>query len=336
MAMDDDLKVRILGFLEDHQTKFRAAIFWVKLLLVSGGALLAGWASFFSGGEVIVLDPSKWSGQQIFGVIGVLLVFLGAWFLLKTEEKPGAAYDAHRALMRADELSSELDEAVQLLESYRVAAIGTTSLYVAYNGARGVLEQAALARVSDEVKLIRDCLWSMKQDLQISLLFESTHTWTICVYKCEFNDDDQHNYLRCVAHERSIPCDLGDARLWKEGVGVGGMALAKDGEVVAPDILSHGAGTIFRLEGDIVRRADLVRYRSMMAVPVSVDGDSKPWGVVLASCDQPEHFGAQGGMREHMGLQPEEAVRTLAAVAALAIAICRSNTILLKDNLDAR
>lgn len=325
--MDDDLRNRILGYLEDHQKVVRAAMFWVKLVLVAGGAFVAGMASFWTGGEAVFFDPGRWTGAQLIGLCGFSWVLLGTWFLLKTEEKPSAVYDAHRALTKADELDLELAEVHDLLVKYQKTAIGTASLYVAYNGARGVLEQAAVAGVSDEVKLITDCLWSMKQDLQISLGFEATHTWTICVYKREFDETDQHNYLHCVSHERSIPCNLQDARRWKEGVGVGGMALAKDGEVVAPDILSHGAGSIFRLEGDIVRRADLVRYRSMIAVPVSVDGDPKPWGVVLASCDQPEHFGAQSGDRARMGLQPEEAVRTLAAVAALAIAICRSNAI---------
>jgi hypothetical protein len=310
----------------------KLAILLVKFSLVAGGTLIAGSAAFFTDGSAIWKDPSTWSNSQVWGIVGSVLVFLGVIFLLLTEEESGAAYDAHEALTRADELKFDLEETRQLLASYESASKRMASLYLAYSAARGVLEQAAISQVSNEKKLIEDCLWSMKQDLQISLGLKMRHTWTICVYQRLFDETDQYNYLHCVADSRSIPCNLADARRWKEGVGVGGIALAKDGEVVTPDILAEGTGSLFKLDGDIVKREDLARYRSMMAVPISVDGDPKPWGVVLVSCDEPYHFGAGDGGRVHTGLKPEEAVRTLAAVAALAIAICRCSTTSLENS----
>lgn len=324
--MSKDLKARIRELLRENQRKVKRVGFFIKLVLVAGGALLAGAAAFFNGSTAVWSNPSTWGKIQIVGLTGVTLTFLGALFIYMTEDKPGAAFDAHEALTKAEETATERDDAYQLLEAYEQVSKRVVSLYLSYSAARGVLEQAAVAGVADEVKLVDDCLWSMKQDLLISLGFNMSHTWTICVYQRKFNETDSYNHLHCVAHQRAIECNLKEARSWKEGVGVGGMALAKDGEVVAPDILSDGAGSLFKLSGDIVRTEDLVRYRSMMAVPVSVDGDCKPWGVVLASCDAPHHFGAEDQTRANTGLRPEEAVRTLASVVALAIAICRCNT----------
>ena len=324
MSRELNLTSRVLKHIRDHHSLFKKVSLYVKILLIAGGTLLVALASFGIDTEVGFLEVEKWSKSQFVGFVGAFLSFLGAVFVFLTEDNSGAAYDAFEAINDRNTTSKKLEDLYDILQDYEETAKRFQSLYLAYSSARGVLEQAAATSAKTEIDLIEQCLFSTKQDLKLSLGFEMQHTWTICIYKSVHDAKEQQYFLECIAHDRSIMCDLAEARKWKEGVGVGGMALAKNGEVTAPDILSHDAGSLFRLEGNIVRREDLVRYRSMMAVPINIDGDQRPWGVVLVSCDQPNFFGTSEV--DHFGLQPEEAVRTLAAITALAIAIFRSNT----------
>lgn len=267
------------------------------------------------------------SGQQIFGVCGVVLATLGAIFFWKAEDPTDTLEEAQLAIFGADRIAKERDQLVQTFEILDEIGLRLKSLHIISGRAFGVLEQAAAAQTEDELQLINACLWSTKTDLRIALGYTHDQVWTICVYQRQPEPTSGKSMLVCVAHDRSIECAAKDARKWKEGVGVGGMALASNSEVVAPDILDPGAGSLFHLNGDIVRNIDLQRYRSMIAVPVLVRGDDEPWGVVLASNSSPYHFGGVDFDEEELtwGIQPEEAVRLLAGIVAAAVALARTN-----------
>jgi hypothetical protein len=161
----------------------------------------------------------------------------------------------------------------------------------------------------------------MKADLRVSMGFDLTDFWTICVYRAERLEGEL--VLRLVAHDRSQDCDLADARTWKLGVGAAGIAFAKRDEVVVPDLEDDSVGTAFRLPVASRKVDDNLRYRSMFAVPIIVgkfDASNMPWGVAMATSSQPWHFGAENAK----GVKPEEGVRSLGAIVALAVAASSS------------
>ncbi len=291
---------------------------YVKFVLIYGGAFAAAWAgAFYEGWTWPLTSP------QVIVLAGSLLVFIGGFFIVYTEDSAEVLQSAQRALMAAQDASAEAEEAIELALDYEEATIRLRALYFAYAASRNVIEHATSMRIADEVRVISTCLEAMQGDLRVALGFELTHTWTICVYRKETGNDDGNAYLRCIAHDRTFPCDLEKARVWKEGVGVGGMALARNAEVVAPDTLAHEAGSLFSLEDPNVGSLDRERYRSLIGVPIRVGEDELPWGVVVVTNDQEEHF----GNGEDEGVAPEEGVRALAGVVALAVAISRNATL---------
>src|ERR1700684_3995159 len=78
----------------------------------------------------------------------------------------------------------------------------------------------------DVIKTIESCMQVARRSLLIAFDFRIEQHWTIGVYIAE-KDEKGDDYLRLVAHERSIPCPIGDGRRWPTGVGVGGSAHAK-------------------------------------------------------------------------------------------------------------
>ena len=137
--------------------------------------------------------------------------------------------------------------------------------------------------------------------------------WTVCIYEliCERRE------LRCIAHQRSVDCSIENARLWPVGVGIGGIAAARKVAVVCPDLYARDAGTALHLAEEMAEKdTDREHYRSMMAVPIMVGPENNLWGVVVATSSKPSHFGGKA-----LGLEPEETVRALAGIVALAVAV---------------
>ena len=287
----------------------------VRFGLIYGGALISALAAVFAQGWQWPLTD-----LQVIGVVGAALVCLGGFFLIYIEESPEALHQAQIAIRDAEDFRDEYEEVAQFAKGYERASRRLTALYLAYSASRGVLERAATTGLTDEIQIIRSCLAAMKRDLRISLGFELSHTWTICVYITETPETGQPSYLRCIAHDRTFDCDITKARLWREGVGVGGMTLARNSEVVAPDTLAPEAGSLFTLDDVNVSALDRDRYRSLIGVPVQVGAGTRPYGVVIVTSDQPEHFGSD----EVEGVAPEEGARALAGVVALAVALCRN------------
>ena len=59
----------------------------------------------------------------------------------------------------------------------------------------------------------------------------------------------------------------------------------------------------------------------MIAVPIMVDGDNVPWGIVSATNDRVNHFSAE----QANGLSTLEGARALAGMMALGVAITRNH-----------
>lgn len=317
-----DLRERIIASYRNRERLFEIAKRFVEIGLVIMGSTVAAGAALFSTGF-------SWppSAPQIVAITGLAVSLVGAIFIVLVRRDEDHLHEAHQALVMSEENDLKVQRSEQLLGYLEEVSFQLRSLYFAYGAARNVLERSIAAHLLDEQKLIADMLLTMRLELRIALGFRTDHTWTIVVYRSELDKSDGYNYLRCIAHDRSIECDMGKARRWREGIGVAGMALAKNDEIVAPDILEPAAVSLFSLNGDWVRKEDLNRYRSMFAVPILVGTDTRPWGVVLASCSDPGHFlSPDDDIDEFGALNNKEAVRAMAGVVALAVAACRPHT----------
>ena len=143
--------------------------------------------------------------------------------------------------------------------AFEAALSSSTPSEVTSEKGKGGSEEVFVRRVLEELTARR---------FRVALGFELSDTWTICIYRAEWNEDEQVRYLRLVAHHRSIECSLEGARLWREGLGVGGLALAKKDEIVIPDLDAPSTGTAFRLADS--KPDDKLHYKSLFAVPIFV------------------------------------------------------------------
>lgn len=283
---------------------------FVRSVLTMGGAFLAALCGAF-------LTEPLWPPTliEVLVVIGAVLSLVGGAFGLMVDKTPGETLDvARRAVGAGRDAQDALVQAYDTLESYEEVSRRLRSLYMAASQGREFIEQAT-SEMTDLPTAISRCLDACGSDLKVAMGFVMGEYWTICVYQTV--QTDRGRELQCVAHDRSVKCDLKDARKWREGVGPGGIALAKNDEVVVPDVLDEAAGSAFRINSKLSKPDDLHRYRSMCAVPISVGSSDVPWGVVLATSSNPRHFGASNSY----GVSPEEGVRTVAGLCALLVAV---------------
>ncbi|MEM8956349.1 MAG: hypothetical protein AAGC86_00915 [Pseudomonadota bacterium] len=310
---EQHLKINQLD--EDRSRRMRLASLGVKIVLIAVGSFIAGAAAFFSA-------EASWplTLAQFAGLVGLMLALLGSAFVVFTEQDASEALvEARQAIGQADVSKLKALQTEDELLAYRDAVTRLTSLYYALTSARGTIEQSLTHERVEELKLVQACLEISRRDLCIALGFDLRYIWTIGVYKAVPSENDGSTELELVAHDRSVECEIKNARRWREGIGVGGIAYAKNGEVVVPDLDDPAVGTAFKLSPRQIKDEDRDRYKSLFAVPIQVGGDVRPWGVALATCNVPDYF----GNTEIEGVEPEEAVRTLAGIVALAVSACR-------------
>ncbi len=289
---------------------------YTKIVLLSGGTLVAGAAAAFGTGPLWPI-----SIVQICGLFGVLLAFIGGFYVAFVEDDSAHALEISRqSLDGATDLERQVREMYSELLEWESATNRLQSLYTAFSAARGAVEQGISTHVGDDVELVSACLKTMKTNLRVALGFSLTDYWTVSVYKTVVDEATNVTMLKCIAHDRALDCELKDARTWRIGIGVGGISLAKNDEVVVPDLADDKVGTAFRLEKAAMKEHDSKHYRSLFAVPINVGDDKIPWGVAMATSNQPSHF----GMERPKGVKPEEAVRALAGISALAVSACRN------------
>ena len=150
----------------------------VQLLFVVGGTLLSTGAAFFSGDTLWPLTI-----MQLIGLLGIILVGLGSFFVHITSSSDDLLVKANEAIDSAEKFRTHAETVQDDLDYFREVSEGLRSLYIIYSTARGLLERAVTDRVTDEEKLIQELLSQTKTDLLLSLGFERNHTWTICVYR---------------------------------------------------------------------------------------------------------------------------------------------------------
>lgn len=279
----------------------------VALLVLSA---IAGWAAIEQSSPT---DPhSIW---PFLGKSACVLIFVVALTLLFGDGDPAAELKkAHIALDKAEEL--ELYRPHVDANLHEISRLNY--LLVSIQAMRSVIEQALRKNISNCDAIIQIMFATAKRTLPISINFDISDEWTICVYKAEYKTNAPDD-LKCIAHNRAIDCELDKARTWAEGVGVAGICYANRREVIVPDLRADNLGNLFNVDAN-QRTYDETRYRSFAVVPILLDTNSKPWGVVVATSSKPGHFSPHS----EPGLNTAEAVRILAGMIALAIVGCET------------
>lgn len=293
---------------------------FVQIALVISGSTIIGICAHGAGS--FTWPPQIW----VVGTwCGVALVAIGSIALTLYNDTSDHLDKAREAISLAEERADVLQDMIDDGQFLEDSVEKLRSLYMIHSATRHFIERTLTGDHANESEVIEAVLKAARHDLRVALGFEINDTWTIVVYRSERRGDG-YRYLKCVAHDRSVDCDISAAREWREGIGVGGMALLKDDEVAAPDITHESARSLFRLTNGTFREQDLVRYRSLLAVPVNVGNDGEPWGVVLATSNRPNHFrAAMVGRGDEAA--PNEAISAFAGIVALAVAAQRCSDV---------
>ena len=274
----------------------------VKFGLVGLGSMFATIAQFMTFG------PTGPTGWQMGGIVASVMVAIGAGFTVLTDkDTAGFMASARKSATIATELFSGNSVIIESLNR-------ATNTHMAMRLMRLALQRAATNSAAKE-NVFETMFDLARQRIPLAIGVREGDQWTLCVYKAVRQEDGQY-LLELVAHERAIKCEIADARKWPSGVGPGGIAFASKREVVVPDMHAYEIGSALTL-GNNERSHDRSRYRSIIAVPIKLESEDSPWGVVVATNNKANHFPLDGAD----GFKTTEFVRSFANLAALAVAI---------------
>jgi hypothetical protein len=298
-------------------TQFRASLF-VKLALVTGGATMAAVAHSVE----LAHANEAMSVWTIAGLAGAAIVMVGGIYVVLTETDASKAIETAR---KAIEDVRELEDQMIDFQNARALLNGEIArglqLYNSMDVMRGCIEQSLDLPDASPPNIIQTCLSAASTSLQIALNFSIKDTWTICVFAAHKLDESDKTVLKCIAQVRKIECSIAEARVWPEGVGVAGVAYSTGNEIIIPDMAALELGTVFNLKTN-TRDYDADRYRSMVAIPITVAMKKIPWGVAVVTADRPLHFSPE----KSDGVSTVEPVRAIAAMAALAVKALEKKT----------
>jgi hypothetical protein len=314
---DKELNEDLIANIVRKATRVRNASIFVKIAFI---ALASGLVAIFQ-----FINPDS-SGHlniyQIFGIISAIVTSIGAIFVVMSEDDSFMQMAlASKAVDKARSIEVEYYSLLEEFVEYENNTNRAIELYTATNLMRGVVERTATSQVADEQATVSLLLEASSRQLMNAMGLSNLGHWSICIYKAIKPSAESRTSLKCVAHHRSIECKLEQARVWPEGVGVAGISFAASREVIIPNLHSQDLGTMLNL-GSESKPEDAQRYASIVSCPVLVNNDASPWGVVVATSDSEDHF--QDG--EFAGIKAVEAVRALAGMVALAVAICKKQS----------
>lgn len=245
------------------------------------------------------------------------VLFIATLFVLLTDKSSSNALAKAKEAMEDAEgklLTIDSRDEVYLAEIERME-----SFQAARDVVRAILEAVALRETPyDEITVINMMLKQASRPLTLAHGFKLNEYYTICVYQKCVNDKTGVAELVCKAHIRAIDCDLKDARVWREGVGAAGIALARGQEVVVPDLLAEELGSLYSVPSRKVGDAD--RYRSIVAEPITGDLNDTLWGILVVTSSVPDHFSLDD--RTYVNT-----AQSLAGMIGLAVKLTRSRNV---------
>lgn len=283
--------------------------YFVKIVLLIGGTAGVSVAQFMQ------TDPTKQlSGVQWLGILCSIIVLVAGVFVVFTEsDSTNELIAAKNQKKKFDELASNLGDIEIIISNIS----RHTNIYQSVILMRSVIESWNF-KSSDIDELSVELLKWSNVSLRQSMKFSPGDQGTICIYRAEPVADGKM-VMKLVAHWRESPCDVSEARVWEEGVGIAGISYSNKVPIIISDLEEGDLKTVFGGNTRLSRPYDAERYRSMVAVPIEVREDDKPWGVVTASNNRPRHFSHDASP----GLKTDEGVRALAHMVALGVSIKR-------------
>jgi hypothetical protein len=303
------IKTQIVAEFKAHAESLFKSNKWFQGIIGVLGAFLAGAAQFIDGWEIYGLI-----GIVLVSAIALVQIFYGRDAGIALAQAYEAIEIAHAAAADAEAALVDDNEFDQLIAEFdRTAATYQMTMLMA-----AAIEQASRTGGVSPEELVTGMVAAVRRMAPISLGFEQADQWTVCVYMA-YERADHRIYLKCIAHHRAIPCSLDNAREWQAGTGIAGVALANRNEVVIPDMQAEGLEAVYGTGANSPKPEDAERYRSMAAVPISLEGDTI-WGVVTATSDRPSHFSQNV---QPIGLERVEPLRALSKMIATGIS-CRS------------
>lgn len=251
------------------------------------------------------------AASACFAVAAVAIAILLA---LTDKNLPEALREAHAAEQRVKQM-----EAAKQTDQARSDEIGArfsslTTLYATSIALREIVEPVLSQGPGDDqgqknrVGAMLDILLSSKREL-----FGITdERWNFSIYL--WNKADEQ--LVCFACRRRDRADEeGEHRAWPSGVGQIGVCFKSQQELVVGDVQMPEFRAYFHAPDPLSRLDDADRYRSIAAVPISMNG-GVPHGVVIATSDVPGRF-VPSNARVNDAWDSVEPLRVLAGVLVM-------------------
>ncbi len=287
----------------ERARRFASTATVAKVLVIVGSALAT--ALHFAGHD-------HWTAVDYSGMFASLLVVVCGGLLLSVDRDPSTELEvARKAIEEARIRESELAALYDEFPEQETARNRAVELYRATVAMSEVIEYA-LELDKPLAHTIEKLLETGKRSLKISCGFNIDQHYTICIYEARPAPatSRQKLNLHCVAHDRSVMCEVANARVWPSGVGVGGYAHSTGDEVIVPDLTAASLGSVTSYQP---KPDDGTVYRSIAAIPIRVGSNPEPWGVVVGTSNVPEHFNTEPGV------QTAEGLRALATMVSLAV-----------------
>jgi hypothetical protein len=321
----------LMSQLEENSREITAALAGRARILgnVSSSSKIA--AVF--GAFVAIISKLSLSGDAstVGQTLGAALVFIAGILIWAVEDnaskllaKARLALDEALSQNRASEAQERQFAELEQINDDEQKRL--SHLQAAREWIREIFEKVALASdPPNEVAVIDKILQTAKHSLFMAHGFEMDDMHTICVYKRMVADGTGKIELRCVSHIRELDCPIKEARIWPEGIGAAGSALARQDEVVVPDLHDPALGTLLGLPEK--KADDDERYGSIVAEPIwatdraaeieAKKRPTEPWGIVCATSKIPGHFSLED--RSYV-----EVTKTLAGMLSLAVKLVRA------------
>lgn len=234
----------------------------LKFSLIIGGA---------GAGALHFVSSEHWnSPSSLIGIVlNISVIIVGGYLLILDWSAPAEVGKARRAISSArqaqrkfENLSKDYEGVLDEMDDFARTERRQSELYLAMHTiaewAKLSLEQSPRPAVQDT---LREVLKLVGHSLRIACNFEMADHYTICIYEARRGSDGAE--LHCIAHDRSIWCELEKARTWKSGVGVGEVCFANKRSVTVAD-MSHDDGS---WHTDSAKPDDIRLYQSVTAHP---------------------------------------------------------------------
>ena len=300
----------INGHVRSRMERFEGWHLFYKVALILVGGSLASAAQFMAEPTA---GETPW--KIVLGVGGSLMALAGGGLVgLVGRDAPKALEMARQANDQAQTFLIQRDQILQEVANLRRQSQRDRYLFAAARAMREGIEQSLSAgkTTGETLQFLLDLPY---RSLTAAMGFESGERWTLSVFQRTSAPDEALVRVAGVRAERTEENRQG--RTWGLDEGYVGAAFKRKSDVILDDAQASGVLAMINIPAGKIQATDSSRYKSVAAIPVRVDGDASPWGVVVATSDRQGRFDITPGSP---GSAHAEGARLIAEMVALAIA----------------